>query len=267
VGNQNEDHLAYSRDLMVQLPQEIRRELLDIMGATSLICAMLLAAEPQKRDRQIGRLAKAAAPAFIEHIVALAPACRELEAAFYVPIIELAMPTLRRMSPAQYARFREQIRILVEADGRLTVYEFAVGKMITHHLGGYYSRTRRKETRANLDALMPHVVQLLAMLAEAGQRDPSKQREAFDAGMAGLKTSVPPSLLPMPESVALRKLDSALNNIVLGIPPVKKAIFEACCITVLQDHRVSVSEAELLRLTGSILDIPVPPFLEPKPDT
>jgi len=190
-----------------------------------------------------------------------------LEAAFYVPIIGLAIPTLRRMSPAQYARFREQIRILVEADGRLTVYEFAVGKMITHHLGGYYSRTRRKETRAKLNALMPHVVQLLAMLAGAGQRDPSKRSEAFDAGMAVLKTSVPPSMLQMPESVAIRQLDTALDNIVLGTPPIKKAVFEACCVTVLQDHRVSVSEAELLRLTGSILDIPVPPFLAPQPAT
>lgn len=264
VGTLKKEHVGYSSDVLKRLPKIIRWEMSDIMGAMALICAMLLDEIPEKRERQLVLLAKVADPELVKHTRDLAPVFRDLSNSYYYPIIELSIATLRRMSPAQYARFKEYLRVLVEADGKMTIYEFTVRKMITHHLGAYYSRTRRAMTYRKLDPLVPHIVNLLAMLASAGHRKEPEWRRAFDAGMTKLKTSDLKKVSATPTGVSFGKLDTALNNLTLSAPKIKKVVFEACCACVLFDRKVSVAEAELLRLTGSILDIPVPPFLQAK---
>ncbi len=267
VGSLKRESVDYSAELLERLPQNIRRELSDIMGAMALICAMLLDKTPEKRERQLMLLATVSAPEFVQHTRKLEPAFRGLEASFYFPIIELSIATLRRMSPAQYARFKEHLRVLVEADGKMSIYEFAIRKMITHHLGAYYSHSKRTMTYRELGPLVPHVVNLLAMLARAGHREEQEVRSAFDAGMAKLKTFDLETMPELPAGVSFQQLDTALNNLTLAAPKIKRTAFEACCACALFDRKVSVAEAELLRLTGSVLDIPVPPFLQTKKDT
>ena len=65
----------------------------------------------------------------------------------------------------------------------------------------------------------------------------------------------------MLESVSFKAVDVALDRLALAAPNLKRTIFDACCGCVLHDKKVSIQEAELLRATASVMDIPVPPFL------
>ena len=65
----------------------------------------------------------------------------------------------------------------------------------------------------------------------------------------------------MSETVSFKEVDVALDRLALAAPAIKRVIFDACCGCVLFDKKVSIPEAELLRATASVMDIPVPPFL------
>jgi hypothetical protein len=57
-------------------------------------------------------------------------------------------------------------------------------------------------------------------------------------------------------------LDTALDHLTQATPALKRDIYDCLCACVLYDEVVTVQEAELLRMVASILDIPVPPFMQ-----
>ena len=60
---------------------------------------------------------------------------RSLKPVFYLPVLELAIPALRCLSAAQFAGMKRYVQALVEADGKLALFEFVLQKIVTHQLG------------------------------------------------------------------------------------------------------------------------------------
>ncbi|MFW6052491.1 MAG: hypothetical protein ACOC8I_01145, partial [Desulfosalsimonas sp.] len=83
-------------------------------------------------------------------------------------------------------------------------------------------------------------------------------KKAFEAAV--LVLPVNRKAIQMPEKVSLNDLHTALKRFSAASYGVKKAIFDACCQSVLCDGEVELREAELLRAVAAAVDIPVPPF-------
>ena len=180
---------------------------------------------------------------------------------FYLPVLELAIPTLRGMSAAQVAGLKRYIQVLVEADGKLTLFEFVLEKIVTHQLGMVYSHSKRQTIVKRMDLLLPQMVNLLSVLAKSGNKDIQEAEKAFKAGFEQVRSAGVTRKESMSETVSFKEVDVALNRLALAAPSIKRVIFDACCACVLFDTKVSIPEAELLRATASVMDIPVPPFL------
>ena len=105
------------------------------------------------------------------------------------------------------------------------------------------------------------MVNLLSMLAKSGNTDIQMAGKAFKSGFEQLRSAGVTGKESLLESVSFNELDIALDRLALAAPSIKRVIFNACCECVLFDKKISLPEAELLRATASILDIPVPPFL------
>jgi hypothetical protein len=156
---------------------------------------------------------------------------------------------------------KRYIQALVEADGKLTLFEFVLEKIVAHQLGmGYHHYGRRKIVK-QIDPLLPHMVNLLSMLAKSGNKAFEEAKKAFAAGFETLRSAGVTETASMLESVSFKEVDVALDRLALASPNLKRTIFDACCGCVLFDKKISISEAELLRATASVMDIPVPPFL------
>jgi Zn-dependent protease with chaperone function len=261
VGHLTAEHIGYSSKLLAALPRTIKDDLDDMLGALGFVCALLLDKDQQERRHQINALKNIAPAEIVDQMLIAEQEIKNIAPVFYFPVLELAIPTLRCMSPAQYAGLKRYIQTLVEADGKLTIFEFVIQKMVTHHLGSFYNRPKKQPLIKNMNSLVPNIVNVLSMLAKAGQKEAQNARKAFDAGFARLKSAGVGKKDLYSEKVSFKDVDESLDRLSMAAPGIKKLILDACCETVLFDKVVSVREAELLRTAASIMDIPVPPFL------
>jgi len=261
IGHMTPQHVDYSSRLLSALPGKIRDELDDMLGATAIVCGLLLDRDSKERDHQIEVLNKMAPVEVVRQTLILEKEIRNLKPVFYLPVLELAIPTLRCMSPAQVAGLKRYIQALVEADGKLTLFEFVLEKIVTHQLGMVYKHSKRQNIVKRIDLLLPQLVSLLSVLATSGHKDIQKAEKSFKAGLEQLRSAGVTCKETMSETVSFKEVDVALDLLTLATPGIKRVIFDACCRCVLFDKKVSIPEAELLRATASIMGIPVPPFL------
>ncbi len=263
-GNTTSQDIRHSRKLLAAIPQAVRNELGDILGAICVTCALLLERAPAVKNAQIKSLQKVAPTAIIRQILQLENQLKDVNPRLRLPILDLALPSLRQMSARQYAKFKELIQILVEADARLSLFEFALQEIITSRLGAAFRRHKKEIIYKNIESLAPDAVNILSMLARVGHPTGAAAQAAFNSGWAKLHISGSKwgSNMQAAERVSFSALRAALKRFLHASPGVKKAMLDACAHCVLFDKRVSVEEAELLRAVAYTLDIPLPPFLE-----
>ena len=265
VGSPTPDHVKYSSDLLAELPLKIKTELESMLGATAVVCALLLNSDPEERKRQIEALKKYAPTEVYNHTLSLETEVQKTAPVFYIPVLELAIPTLRCISPSQYASLKNYIQALIEADGKLSLFEFVLKKMITHHLGSNYRPSASERVITNRKTLIPHMVSLLSVLATSGHAQIKDRHMAFEAGIEKLKSEGIPIEASFTEQVSFSLVDAALDHLARAVPAIKRAVYDALCACVLFDKEVNIQEAEILRAVASIMDIPVPPFIQRLP--
>ena len=259
VGRLTPENVAYSAAILAAIPAAVKKETQDILGAGAVACALLLDKDPTEKKKQLTMLGRSAPPVFLDHLRYVDKATRELTPALRLPVLDMAVGTLRQMSPEQFNEFNQYIQILVEADNHLTIFEFVLQTVIQHRLKAVFGKAAIGIRYKNITPLTGDVTALLTVLARAGHRDKATAEQAFQAAISGLP--VRGKDLTMPASVSFKELNQALNRLAAASAGVKKTAFEACCQGVLFDGTVAIREAELLRAVAYALDIPLPPFL------
>jgi Zn-dependent protease with chaperone function len=261
VGSPTPATLAYAAALLREIPGELRRAGRDPFEAEALVFALLLDPEPEVRDRQLRVVLDRGGLAVRKRAESLFRLLDRAEAAIRLPLLDLALPGLRSLSSPQYQTFRGAVRELIEADRRVTLFEFALLKILERHLEAHVeSRPPSPERYGSLEAVAESAVIVLSAMAHAGTEDPEKARKAFRAGTDRLAAGGGLSLLD-PERSGIDRLDTALSQLAEATPPVKKRILEACAACAAHDGSLTSEEAELLRAVAESIDCPMPPVL------
>lgn len=261
VGAPKPEHVAYASALIADLPAPLSDAAREPFGAAALIYAMLLDEAPDVRGRQIEHLKVQAAPGMAAEADRLSHVLNAIGAEARLPLVDLALPALRSLSADQYDRFRRNIDPLVKADDRVSLFEFALNRVLLRHLDRQFLRTPPPKVRhAALAPLADRLASLLGSLAWIGQQEPESVRSAFDAGASRLGAGVAIGL-PAQDACSLDVVDSALGELAAASPQVKRRVLEACAATIGADGRITVEEGELLRAIADSLDCPMPPLL------
>jgi hypothetical protein len=179
-----------------------------------------------------------------------------------LPILDLALPVLRQMSAGQYAKFKVFVQILVEADARLSFFEFVLQQIIKHRLGASYQRHKKEAVYKNIAPLALDAVNILSQLAHFGHAHEGAARAAFNCGWEKLHIKDSRWKMLPAGKVSFGALGAALQRFSVAAPSVKKTFLNACARCVLYDKHVTLKEAELLRAVAYALNIPLPPFLK-----
>ncbi len=262
VGTADPAHMAYASELLADLPAPIASAAREPFGAIALIYALLLDDDPAIRHRQLDGIAANDAPGLAREAARLAPLAGSLGPEARVPLVDLALPSLRRLSPIQYPRFRGNVEALIQADQRVSLFEFALQRMLFRHLDRQYRRAAPQAVRfTTVGPLLPSLSALLSSLARIGQEAPEDVERAFRAGAAKLGPEGASLGLVAEDAGSLPAVDQALNALAAASPPLKKRAIDACAACIAADGRVTVEEGELLRAIADSLDCPMPPIL------
>ena len=253
--------LAEAAALLAGLPEAARSACRELQGASALVYALLLSDEESMREGQMAHLA--ADDAFRREILAHYDGRAELSSAQRLGLVDLAIPTLRHLSVEQYETFRKNVKMLVEADGEIHLFEYTLQKLLVRHLDLYFSNaTGSPVTYKSLMPLLPDVGILLSALAFVAPGTDELRDDAFRAGVAELL--IKPSAFPLERSrsLELQAFDTALDKIARAASDVKRTILTACGAVVMHDAAVNNEEIEFLRAISDALDCPVPPFVK-----
>jgi Zn-dependent protease with chaperone function len=262
VGVLTEGHLNYAGRLMEKLPDSLRAAAHDPSGATALTYSLLLSSEKTVRDGQLRYLSGQAGEEMAGKVETLRPVVSAQSDRVKIPLVELSLPSLRRLSPDEYESLSKHIQALTAADQQLDLFEFALQKILRRHLEPAFRTVPKTEVRYHAIAGLKFACStLLSALAHTGQETAEEAHAAFDRGVRSLGvTAADFRFMPLTDCT-LNSIEIALNNVAEAAPRLKKLFLQACAETVIADGQVQAREAELLRAIADSLDCPIPPFL------
>ncbi len=260
IGQPTEAHVAHAHELIAAIPAALVEAARQPYGARALVYALLLDQDDAICGEQLQRLQSHADKGVFDETRRLRPAVGSLSRMLRLPLIDLAIPALRALSSSQYVAFRENVKVLVEADKQIDLFEWVLQKIVLRHLEPHFSKAEPpRATISQLGAAADAVAVLLSALSYAGTRDAAKAGEAFAVGAdrAGLS-----DLKQRPLKAArLGSLDDALDQLAQLLPPAKRKLIQAAAATVAADGKIVAAEAELLRAVADTLACPMPPLL------
>jgi len=258
VGRLDAADLDSATALLANLPPELTAAAREPLSAQALVLGLLLDRRPEVRERQLAAVAEDAPPEVTSELARLQTPLAGVAPRARLPLVDLAVPALRRLSPPQHERFAGLGERLIAADQRIGLFEFALKRLLARHLAARFASARPEaaEPVALADASAEATL-LLSALAWCGGGDGAAA--AFAAGAEHLRGIAPEAILPR-ESCGLAAVDRALG-LLDGLPPAgKRALLAAAAATVAADREATVEESELLRAIADALGCPLPPL-------
>jgi uncharacterized tellurite resistance protein B-like protein len=243
----------------------VRNAARDPLGASALIYALVISAEPEMRNRQLQLLTEATSDAIRQETERLLPDVDSVATQAKLPLVDLAIPALRQFSPTQYQQFSAALQKLIESDGEIDLFEYMLQKIVLRHLDPQFNGARKPTIQYYaIRPLAADCAVLLSAMAHAGAEEPAQAAAAFQQGAQLLSYQAQAQLDFIPEDRCdLPQVDDALNRLCQAVPQIKKNVLNACAQAVAADGVIQETEAELLRAIADTLDCPIPPFVQP----
>jgi Zn-dependent protease with chaperone function len=257
-------HLEYAEQMRDSLPDSVKAAAREPLDAVALIYAMLLSNNETERATQLAGLAQRADPAITQKTAALFPDVSKAAAHAHLPMVNLALGTLRHLTAEQFNQFSQTLEWLIGSDGKIELFEFVLQKIILHHLAPQFGQAPRTTVQYySIKPLAPDCAVLISALANVSSSDAGEIQKAFEAGAPYLRAPDDGGLNLLPrDQCGVDQIDAALNRLAQAAPLIKKNLLEACVHTVGADGVILEAEAELLRAIADTLDCPMPPFIQ-----
>lgn len=261
VGMPGREHLEYASAFLAEIPAPLRSAIDEPMGAQAVVMLSLLDDESSIREKQLQILRDHLNVGIMKQVDSLLALVSDVPVELRLPLIELGTSSLRQLSAEQHREFRDLVQRLVDIDGKVNYFEFALLRSLDRHLDSHFRPKPpvRVEYRS-LQPLLPACSTLLSIVAHVGSdNDPQATKAFYEAAMVlspegGLR-------LHHRSDIGVRRADISLAELAKASPTIKRKVLAACTACVAQDQKVTIEEAELLRAIADSLDCPIPPLL------
>jgi Zn-dependent protease with chaperone function len=266
AGQISDQNVAYAAELVRQLPEKVRDAVREPHDSRAIIYALLIDQDRGQAVHQLKLISDKVEKSIIfDQTLSLLHAVHKLERRFRLPLIDMAMPALRQLSPEQYKRFKHNLDILIHADGMVSIFEWALYKIVVCNLDLDFERRYSYSSGrySNIRQLNKECSVLFSYLARVTpEADPQQALQAASEQLDGMQLE-----LLSPDQRSLDDLDQATQKLAKLKPLAKPQLLKACVACIAADERVTASEMELLRALSALLDCPLPPLPENLPYT
>ncbi|ASK19234.1 MULTISPECIES: M48 family metallopeptidase [unclassified Halomonas] len=253
IGQPSQRHLAQARATLNALPERIKTAAHEPYTARALIYALLLSDELSVREQQLDALQQIALPDTYQALMGIGSEVLRLNIELRLPLVELALPALKLLSVDQAQHFRLCMEQLINADGHVSLFEWALYQLLLNNLGEKNSGL----SHLKLGDLQRECQRLLSVLAAAGQDNP----EEISAALNAAESELPFALSATDEVSDMRALSLAVERLRRLKPLQKPVLLQAMARCIEHSGHIRPAEAELFRVIADILDCPMPPLL------
>ena len=184
VGSPQPEHLEHAGRIVAGMPDILLQAVREPYSVRAAIFALLLSRDDQPtRERQWQMLGQSIEPPLVKIVQQQSTAIDQLPPENRLPVADMATPALKRLSPAQYAAFRQIVEALTAADGKIDLFEYCLRVVLFGCLDVQFGLRPAPAVRFKSFAqVAPAATVILSALAYAGQSDPADIQRAFQAG-------------------------------------------------------------------------------------
>ena len=230
------------------IPGALREASEDPVSAMAVVLGLILRRDPAQRAAQLAQAESLAGGEVVREARRLDALLRALPAGSRVALLDLSMPALRQLSPAQVAAFRTALeRAGYEAEDGLIVL------LIQASMRRYLSTDKNPPSRPG-DLASACGLVLSAVVQTSGE-DAAAQGRAYVLGAAVLGMSGLPAAMVPAAQVDLGKVDDALAVIAGQSVPARRQFVRAIGTAMLHDGRAEPAEIEIVRAVADSLGI------------
>lgn len=258
VGRLSQDNIVSARQFIDTLPKRLKQAIHTPYGAQILLYSIVLDREENERRKQLLYLEATLDHGTYNEVTGLATLVPSLKSGQRLPVVDLALPSLRQLSSNQYQRFKENLMALIAADKKISFFEWVLQKVVIHHLDGTFSNSTRTITKEPSIRRAGEAGAILLSVFLNNMKQGGLSRQEVVAEILPNTRWLETKKLHNTEKISLKELDAALDDLVGLKPRFKKMLLEACATVVMADKQVLTQETELLRAVASSLNCPMP---------
>lgn len=253
--------------LVAAMPGPLERAAHSDAWGVEVMLYLLISGDPEVRDDQLLRIAASRGAESESRVRTLLDAEPELRPDLRIPLLEMSFPVLRHRPREERRELETLIDELIRADGRVSAFEYATGRLLRRQLRDLDQPARaRPGGRDRLERHASPACEVLAVLAHHGHADdPDEARASLGAGMRALavgdanETAMAAALAGAADASAWASgLDAALDHLDALRPADKERLVTAMLATITHGGKTVVAEVELLRAIAGALHVPLP---------
>lgn len=264
VGDAAQTSLAIGQQIRQSLPENWVEACHDREYAQALVFGLLVAGDEQLRQGEIKFLEKRAGQRAVELVLQWHDTLKEAHSSQKIALIDLSIPTLRRLSLPEYDRFIEITRWMIASDGQVDIFEYMLQKVSERHLDSYFYPSRSPRVKYNkLRHVKDEVNILLSTMAGIGADSGQSLAESYTSATQDLGYELGESIAILPaDQCTLKHVETALERVEQCSSVVKRQIIHACGLAVMHDGVLDSREAEMLRAVADAIGCAIPPFVK-----
>ncbi len=262
VGRPEVEHVEYARQIRESIPENLNDAAHSTGRAYLLTLALILDRSGKYVERQLGLIEERMGEERTRLVRSYYRELRESAEEFRLPLLEISFPALKLRPAAQLGFLIDLASRLIEIDGKVDLYEYCFYRILTINLGQAVDPSpRRAAGRTPKRELRQAAVNMLAIVADHGHDDATQSQEAFEAGARILGEWASRVKIEPRRDYTVDILNNSLDILRKLNNKGRQKLLRAVSEVADHDQRLTVGEAELIRVICATLDCPLPPIL------
>jgi Zn-dependent protease with chaperone function len=256
------EHLRLAREMIDSIPSPVRAAARNGFGARAVVYGLLLDPGKDLRAKQLSVLEKEADPEVRQELMHLLPALDGLLAEIRLPLVDLAIPALKSLSPDQYGAFKRTVDRLMQADGRIGLFEYALHHVLLRHLEPHFHPQPDSVLPArSLAQMRDEISCMLSLVSRLGHGDEELARKSLMQAVRVFGKEMKLFAYRPASECSFAGFDNALKILAKGGIETRQQVLAAALDCMTYDEKITIREAELFRAMAEALNCPVPPWL------
>ncbi|MDG6773972.1 M48 family metallopeptidase [Thiomicrorhabdus sp. ZW0627] len=176
-----------------------------------------------------------------------------------LPLVEMAMPSLKSLSEPQYVRFKQLLDGIIQLDHQADIYEQTLYKLVTHFLDVHFGFSKARKVRyRKISAVAIEVQLLMSMLAHYGHAatEEAQVEQAYRKGMGVVGLSF--ERRARVDAYSANDFDRATEKLAHCSLELKNTIMQGLLACAQFDGKVADVERELILAIAATMDAPIP---------
>jgi len=262
IGAPQPEAQDFARRVSQASTDAIEAILIDTTGVQLLMLAMLIEKGEPFSGQQRRLVTEAFGTSAAQRVDALHELMQQLPPGRRLPLLDRAMPALRKLASDNAERLLLLCHALIAADGRVTLAEFLLFTVLKRRIGRNALRAVPVRYR-NVAECADDAALVLSLVATV--RLPERSEHAFNAGallLAGVEVKRTDA-----SAIKLDQVAAALERLNQLAPLAKPQLIKACTAAAFVDGVTNWKAASCLRTICAALDAPLPPQVDSAPET